>query len=98
MLAKIFTPLTGKVADANFCQTVAFVGSLSRTAEVNKRGMQRLAGRLERVQPDVRKRFAELAGLVARRSDEYSLKPPAAAPQVVSFSASSNDARTTKQR
>jgi hypothetical protein len=93
LLAKIFTPLTGNVADSNFSQTVAFAGSLSRTAEVNKRGVQRLASRLEHVQPAVRNRFAELAALVSRRSEEYSLKPRAKAPQVVSFSTSTENKR-----
>ena len=38
LLTKVFHPLVEKTADANFTQTVAFVGSLSRTAEVNSRG------------------------------------------------------------
>jgi len=87
LLAKLFQPLTGKIADANFCQTVAFAGSLSRTAELNSSGVRRLAGRLEHVQPAVRKRFAELADLVAQRSSRYSLRRRSATSQVVSLSA-----------
>ncbi len=87
LLAKLFQPLTGKVADSNFCQTVAFAGSLSRTAELNSDGVRRLAGRLEHVQPAVRSRFAELADLVAQRSARYSLQRRSATPQVVTLSA-----------
>ncbi len=67
-LSKTFQPLVGKVADYNFVQAADFVGSLSRTAEVNPPGMQRLAGRLEKVSPEVRRQFAQLAEQVAQRS------------------------------
>jgi hypothetical protein len=60
VLAKIFHPLVAKTADANFTQTVAFVGSLSRTAEVNSRGVQRLATKLTHISPEVRQQFAEI--------------------------------------
>ena len=61
LLGKTVSPLMGKTVDNNFTQTVAFVGSLSHTAEVNSRGVQRLATRLQKVQPEVRDRFARLA-------------------------------------
>jgi len=67
-LTKTFQPLVGKVADLNFVQTADFVGSLSRTAEVNRRGMQRLVARLEKVQPDVRQQFAQVTETVAQRA------------------------------
>ena len=44
LIGKTVSPLMGKTADNNFVQTVGFLGSLSRTAEVNSRGVQRLAG------------------------------------------------------
>ena len=68
LIGKTVSPWMGKTADNNFIQTVAFVGSLSRTAEVNSRGMQRLAMQLTRVQPEVRARFAEVATNVAHKS------------------------------
>jgi len=68
-LTKTFQPLVGKVADQNFTQTVDFLGSLYRTAEVNRRGVQRLAARLEKVQPEVRQQFAQLAEQVGQRAD-----------------------------
>lgn len=67
-LSKTFQPWVGKVADYNFIQVADFLGSLSRTAEVNLPGMKRLAGRLEKVSPDLRQQFAELAEQVAQRA------------------------------
>lgn len=68
LLGKTFQPLVGRVADVNFTQTVGFLGSLSRTAEVNLRGVQRLAESLSKVQPDVRTGFAEMAVRVASKA------------------------------
>jgi hypothetical protein len=74
LLTKTIHRLVGKVADTNFTQTVAFLGILSRTAEVNCRGVQRLAAKLTRVEPEVRLRLAELAADIARKSRSYSLR------------------------
>jgi len=68
LLTKTFHPLVGGVADRNFLQSVRFLGSLSRTAEVNSRGVQRLASRLEHVEPVLRARLAVLAEQIARQS------------------------------
>ena len=67
LLTKAVQPVIGKMADHNFTQTAAFVGSLSRTAEVNSEGVQRLASRLMRVQPEQRQQFAQLAAGVGQR-------------------------------
>jgi hypothetical protein len=67
-LTKTFQPVVGKVADGNFVQTAWFVGSLSRTAEVNQSGMQRLAGKLTKVKPEVRQQFSALIEQVAKRA------------------------------
>lgn len=75
LLTKTFQPLVGKIADLNFTQTAAFVGSLSKTAEVNTLGVQRLASRLNGVQPEVRQQFAELAEQVADRAAELAATP-----------------------
>ncbi len=74
LLTKAFQPLIGKVADTNFVQSVAFLGSLSRTAEVNCRGVQRLAGRLAHVRPENRLRLAELAAEVAGKSPLVAIR------------------------
>ncbi len=70
LLTKVFQPLLGKIADVNFLQTAAFVGSLSRTAELNSSGVRRLASRLTEVQPEVRDQFAVLAERVAQKAGE----------------------------
>jgi len=69
LLGKTVSPLMGKTADNNFIQTVAFVGSLSRTAEANAPGMQRLALRLAHIRPEVRMQFAEVIADVPRKSE-----------------------------
>lgn len=68
LVTKTLQPMVGHVADFNFAQTAAFIGSLSRTAETNPGGVSRLAARLTEVQPTVRERFAELAEQVADRA------------------------------
>jgi hypothetical protein len=68
LFTKTISPLLGKTADHNFTQTAAFVGSLSRTAEVNARSVRRLAAQLNHVQPEVRAGFADLAAAIARNS------------------------------
>ena len=68
LIGKTVSPLLGKTVDNNFVQTVAFLSSLSRTAEVNNRGVQHLAARLSRVAPDVRLEFSDVAAGVARKS------------------------------
>ncbi len=68
LLAKAIQPLIGKTADNNFVQSVAFIGSLSRTAEVNLRGVMRLASRLSHVTPENRRSLAKLATAVAQKS------------------------------
>ena len=40
-MARTLQPLVVKNIDNNFIQTVAFLGSMSKTAEVNLAGMQR---------------------------------------------------------
>jgi len=67
LVTKTVSPVLGKTVDNNFIQTLAFVGSLSRTAEVNSRGVQRLGEQLTHVQPDVRTRFVELAAEMPRK-------------------------------
>jgi hypothetical protein len=70
LLTKTLKPLVGKVADTNFVQTAGFLGSLSKTAEVNTRGVERLAGKLENVEPEIRDELAAIAQRVALRARE----------------------------
>ncbi len=60
LLAKTLQPLMHRSADYNFVETASFLGTISRTAEMNGAGMNRLARKLTNVDPEVRNRFAEL--------------------------------------
>ncbi len=51
LVAKTFNPLVTKTIDINFRETISFVGTVSRTAEANAPGMQRLAGKLTSARP-----------------------------------------------
>jgi hypothetical protein len=87
LLTKTIHLLTGQVADTNFVQTVAFLGSLSRTAEVNHPGVERLATKLAHVEPEVREQLARLAAEVARKSTLRSLGQTGTTPHVASRNA-----------
>ncbi len=84
LLTRTFHPLVGKTADSNFVQSLAFFGSLSRTAEVNGPGVQRLAGKLAHVQPEHRVRLAELAGNISRKTTASSAGKTSRPVEVVS--------------
>lgn len=68
VLAKTFQPLVGAAADHNFRETAAFLGSVSRAAEVNYAGMQRMAAKLTSVDVADRERFAALTEQLAVRA------------------------------
>lgn len=73
LLAKLFQGMVGKTIDHNFAETVAFLGSMSHTSEVNPRGMQRLAARMNHVAADRREQFVGITDRVAEKlasSDE----------------------------
>jgi hypothetical protein len=72
LLTKAFSPLVGKVADINFTYTAGFVSHLSQTAETNHESVQRLAEKLDKVQPEVRDQFARLAQRVGERAAELA--------------------------
>jgi len=84
LLTKTMHALLGTIVDSNFTQTVAFIGSLSHTAEVNSRGVQRLAGKLTHVQPQYRQQLADLAATVAEKAAVNSLRQAVNPPQVAS--------------
>lgn len=75
LIAKTLQPLVGRIADANYTQTVAFASSLSRTAEVNHRGVERLSTKLTHVQPEVRQQLATVA---ERLGNQYAASGGAA--------------------
>jgi hypothetical protein len=94
LLTKTLQPLVGPVADANFTQTIGFVGSLSHTSEVNPRGVQRLAAKLTHIPPEVRQQFSEITGRVGKKTIDYPARPGVAAREAAMASrTTSNDAR-----
>lgn len=76
LFTKTLGPLVGKVADMNFTYTVSFVGSVSQTSEDDHRGMQRMAGMLTNVEPEVRQKLAVLAGEVAQKAAQPNVRQP----------------------
>ena len=71
-LAKTFQPLVVQVADYNFVATTNFLQSLSRTAEVNPKGMRRLAENLVNLPAEVRGEFMATTAPVADRAAAIS--------------------------
>lgn len=70
LVTKVLQPVVGKIIDTNFEQSVGFVGSLSRTAALNPRGVQRLSTRLRYVRPEVREELASMALRIGREDGE----------------------------
>jgi len=60
LLAKTFQPLVGHVADQNFHESVAFLALLSRAAEVNPEGTQRVVAKLDTIDPEARGRLSTI--------------------------------------
>ncbi|HEY2882620.1 MAG TPA: hypothetical protein VGJ15_09310 [Pirellulales bacterium] len=77
-LAKVFQGLMGRTIDHNFSETILFMGSVSRTAEVNPHGMQKMISRLDQIDVQRRREFAavssrvpaRLAGMKPERDDD----------------------------
>jgi hypothetical protein len=65
LLARVFQPFVGQLADHNFRETASFVEVLYQTAAINGPGMQRLAAKLNQVAPEVRDQFASLSEQIA---------------------------------
>src|SRR6478736_785137 len=65
IIAKLFQGVVGRTIDHNFGETVAFMGSMSHTAETNPRGIARVAARLNHVDQARREQFVAVASHVA---------------------------------
>jgi hypothetical protein len=84
LLAKVFQGLVGRTIDHNFAETVAFIGSVSHTAEINPRGIRRLAGKLDHVEPERRSQFVAVTDHVATKlADAKPADDNAALAQVI---------------
>ncbi len=74
LLTKAMNPFFGAMAENNYRQTFAFLGSLYRTAAVRSTAMRRLADQLTSVPPPVRERFVSLIADAARRESENQIR------------------------
>ncbi len=92
LLTKTVAPFVAKTVDNNFLLTLAFVGSLSRTAEVNARGVRRLASQLSHVDPDVCDQFADLSTKLSEKSSAAKEAAAKAAKAEISRRAESSSA------
>jgi hypothetical protein len=66
LFAKTVQPLVGKAADHNFSETSGFFGTLSRAAERNPAGVERLSAKLTKIDPTVRGEFVKHAASVSK--------------------------------
>ena len=67
LLAKLFQGMVGKTIDHNFSETVAFMGSMSHTAEVNPNGMRRMLNRMPNIDDSRRDQFLSITDQVAEK-------------------------------
>jgi hypothetical protein len=67
MIAKTLNPIIGPTADHNFVESMHFLQRMDETTKKNGPGVQRMAGRLSNVSPEIRQDFVEIAGLVFNR-------------------------------
>jgi hypothetical protein len=76
ILAKTFQPLIGPVADHNFRETVHFIESLNRAAEINYPGVQELAKKLDKISLQTQREWSALSERVAIRSAIIDAQQP----------------------
>ena len=68
LIARTLNPIVGSTADHNFVESLNFLQRLNETTEKNGAGVQRMAGRLQNITPQVRSDFVGIAGLVYQRN------------------------------
>ena len=68
LIARTLNPIVGSTADHNFVESLNFLQRLNETTEKNGAGVQRMAGRLQNITPQVRNDFVGIAGLVYQRN------------------------------
>ncbi len=70
LLTRTLGPLVGKTADYNFVESAKFVAQLNELCQTNPAAAQQLAQRLNRVDPSVRAKFAQVAANIAANSPQ----------------------------
>jgi len=79
ILAKTLHPLVGRAADHNFVESTRFLGQVSGAAKKKAIAMQRLAGKLPNLEPEIRQEFARRAAAVNQRAALREARRPAPA-------------------
>ncbi|MFO0901682.1 MAG: hypothetical protein U0939_01710 [Pirellulales bacterium] len=79
VVVRTLQPLIGKTADHNFGETLLFVSRVSQAVEKNATGVQRLASRLNGVEPSVREKFVTVATAVNHRATLRQPSPSSSA-------------------
>jgi hypothetical protein len=64
LVARTVHPLVGRAADHNFSETAAFLSCLSRSAQRNQPGVQRLAMKLNKIDPGTRDEFSKIVAAI----------------------------------
>lgn len=70
LMARAFQSLIGKIADTNFEQTLAFIDSVSQTAEQDPRMFQGIVSQLSGLSPEARRILANKALVTARQAQQ----------------------------
>lgn len=74
LIAKILSNMVGRIADANFEQTIGFVGSVSDAAARHPAGLDRMVSRLEGIRPEVLSGFRKIiAGSTSGEFPEHEV-------------------------
>ena len=76
LVARAFNSMIGKIADANFEQTLAFIDSVSQTAENDPRQFQSVVGQLAGLSPEARRILADKTMTVALQAQQRESGKP----------------------
>ncbi|MCC9609364.1 hypothetical protein LOC68_05585 [Blastopirellula sp. JC732] len=91
LLARTLHPLIGKTADANFAETTAFLGKISKSSEENFTGMQNLSQKLTQIDPALRDQFVQATHRVYQRSQAAQQKVGAQAVEMDTTSVATDE-------
>ncbi|MDZ4852804.1 MAG: hypothetical protein SGI77_26250 [Pirellulaceae bacterium] len=76
LIAKTISPLVVKTADYNYIESLRFVSQLSTAAQRNPSAVEQLALRLDKLKPDIRNQFIEIANRSAARREQLIAARP----------------------
>ena len=72
LLTRTIGPFVGKTADYNFVETSKFISQISQVCQTNPSAAQALVMRLDRIDDETRREFAEIVTRIASTSaDQY---------------------------